>query len=98
VFHVTGVQTCALPILAATLQERFPGLRVVGTHSPPFRPLTAAEDEAICAEIEAAQPDLVWVGLSTPKQERWMAAHRERLSAPVQIGRASWRKEWSSPC
>lgn len=72
--------------LAATLQERFPGLRVVGTHSPPFRPLTAAEDEAICAEIEAAQPDLVWVGLSTPKQERWMAAHRERLSAPVLLG------------
>lgn len=63
-----------------------PGLDVVGTITPPFRALTPAEDEAIVAEINAARPDIVWVGLSTPKQERWMAAHIGRLEAPVLIG------------
>lgn len=72
--------------LAHNLQSRFPGLRVVGAYSPPFRPLTPAEDEAVVAGINAARPHIVWVGLSTPKQERWMAAHRERLLANVLIG------------
>jgi N-acetylglucosaminyldiphosphoundecaprenol N-acetyl-beta-D-mannosaminyltransferase len=72
--------------LAERLAERFPGLKVAGTCSPPFRPLHPDEDEAATARIELAAPDLVWVGLSTPKQERWMAAHRPRLSAPVLLG------------
>jgi N-acetylglucosaminyldiphosphoundecaprenol N-acetyl-beta-D-mannosaminyltransferase len=72
--------------LAERLAERFPGLEVAGTYSPPFRELTPAEDAAIVARIEQAAPDLVWVGLSTPKQERWMAAHHDRLSAPVLLG------------
>jgi N-acetylglucosaminyldiphosphoundecaprenol N-acetyl-beta-D-mannosaminyltransferase len=72
--------------LAARLAERFPGLRVAGTWSPPFRPLTPEEDEALVERINAAAPDLVWVGLSTPKQERWMAAHVGRLRAPVLLG------------
>ena len=57
------------------LTARFPGLRVAGTYSPPFRPLTPEEDAEVVERINAAAPDLVWVGLSTPKQERWMAAH-----------------------
>ena len=61
--------------LAEQLTARFPGLSVAGTYSPPFRPLTAAEDADVVERINAAAPDLVWVGLSTPKQERWMAAH-----------------------
>lgn len=61
------------------LVERFPGLRVVGVHSPPFRPLTPEEDDAIVEEIHASGADIVFVGLSTPKQERWMAAHAGRL-------------------
>jgi N-acetylglucosaminyldiphosphoundecaprenol N-acetyl-beta-D-mannosaminyltransferase len=73
-------------LLAARLQAWFPGLRVVGTYSPPFRPLTDEEDEAIVEQINAAGPDIVWVGLSTPKQERWMAAHAGRLHAPVLVG------------
>jgi N-acetylglucosaminyldiphosphoundecaprenol N-acetyl-beta-D-mannosaminyltransferase len=73
-------------LLAEKLKARFPGLRVVGTYSPPFRPLTDEEDAAIVAEINQLAPDLVWVGLSTPKQERWMAAHRDRLEAPVLFG------------
>jgi N-acetylglucosaminyldiphosphoundecaprenol N-acetyl-beta-D-mannosaminyltransferase len=72
--------------LAERLAERFPGLRVTGTYSPPFRELTPAEDAAIVARIEQAAPDLIWVGLGTPKQERWMAAHRDQLSAPVLLG------------
>ena len=63
------------------LVEQFPGLQVVGLHSPPFRPLTPEEDEAILDEIHASGADIVWVGLSTPKQERWMAAHAGRLRA-----------------
>ena len=72
--------------LAERLTARYPGLQVVGTHSPPFRPATDAEDAAIVEEIDRARPDIVWVGLSTPKQERWMAAHVGRLEAPVLIG------------
>ena len=72
--------------LAERLRARFPKLEVVGGYSPPFRPLTAEEDAEVVARINAAAPDIVWVGLSTPKQERWMFEHRARLSAPVFIG------------
>ncbi len=72
--------------LAERLVERFPGLRVAGTESPPYRPLPRAEDAAAVARIDASGADLVWVGLSTPKQERWMAAHRPLLAAPVLLG------------
>ena len=73
-------------LLADRLRERFPGLQVVGVYSPPFRPLTSEEDAALCRMVDDARPDIVWVGLSTPKQERWMAAHVGRLSAPVLVG------------
>lgn len=79
---VTGVPE----LLAARLQARFPGLRIAGAHSPPFRPLTAAEDADIIAEINRAGPDIIWVGLGTPKQDLWMAAQRAQLRAPVLIG------------
>jgi len=72
--------------LASKLQARFPGLQVVGTYCPPFKPLTPEEDEAIVAQINEAKPDIIWVGLSTPKQERWMSAHLGRLNAPVMVG------------
>lgn len=72
--------------LARIMSERFPGLVVAGTWTPPFRPLTAEEDAEVVAEINASGADLVWVGLSTPKQERWMADHRARLDAPVLLG------------
>jgi N-acetylglucosaminyldiphosphoundecaprenol N-acetyl-beta-D-mannosaminyltransferase len=65
---------------------RFPGLCIAGTWSPPFRTLTTAEEDEIVTRIEEARPDVVWVGLSTPKQERWMARFRPRLSASVLIG------------
>jgi len=72
--------------LAATLKARYPTLPVAGTVTPPFRPLTPEEDEAMIARINAAAPDIVWVGLSTPKQEFWMASHVGRLNASVLVG------------
>jgi N-acetylglucosaminyldiphosphoundecaprenol N-acetyl-beta-D-mannosaminyltransferase len=73
-------------MLATRLQSRFAGLRVAGTYSPPFRPLSEEEDRLVVERINAARPDIVWVGISTPKQERWMAEHIERLNAPVLVG------------
>ncbi len=73
-------------ILGARLVERFPGFRVAGTWSPPFRPLTPEEDAELIERIDGSGATLVWVGLSTPKQERWMAAHAGRLRAPVLLG------------
>ncbi len=72
--------------LAANLQRRFPGLQVVGIHSPPFRPLTLEEDKQVVQIINQAVPDIVWVGLSTPKQEQWMVTHIGRVKPPVLIG------------
>jgi N-acetylglucosaminyldiphosphoundecaprenol N-acetyl-beta-D-mannosaminyltransferase len=72
--------------LTETFRSRFSGLNVVGAYSPPFRPLTPEEDEKIVEMINAAAPDILWVGLSTPKQEKWMHAHRDRLRVPVLVG------------
>jgi N-acetylglucosaminyldiphosphoundecaprenol N-acetyl-beta-D-mannosaminyltransferase len=72
--------------LAERLCQKFPGLQVVGTYSPPFRPLTPGEDAQIVEMINAANPDVVWVGLSSPKQDFWMAEHVGRIKAPVMVG------------
>ncbi|HEX8940878.1 MAG TPA: WecB/TagA/CpsF family glycosyltransferase [Candidatus Limnocylindrales bacterium] len=72
--------------LARRLQDRFPGLVVAGTMSPPFGEVSEPEDGRTVERIQAARPDIVWVGLSTPKQERWMATHVGRLGPPVLIG------------
>lgn len=73
-------------LLAERLTARFPGLQVAGAESPPFRPLTDEESRATQARINASGAVLVWVGLSTPKQERWMAANRPALDAAVLLG------------
>jgi N-acetylglucosaminyldiphosphoundecaprenol N-acetyl-beta-D-mannosaminyltransferase len=67
--------------LASRLRAQYPGVRIVGTLSPPFRDLTIEEDAAVVAAINAATPDYVWVGLGAPKQDLWVAAHRAQLSA-----------------
>jgi len=72
--------------LRDTFQERHPGLKVVGTECPPYRPLSEAEDAAEVARINEARPDIIWVGLGAPKQERWMADHWDRLNASILIG------------
>jgi N-acetylglucosaminyldiphosphoundecaprenol N-acetyl-beta-D-mannosaminyltransferase len=72
--------------LRARMEERFPGLVVVGTYCPPFRPLTDEEGAEIIADINQRTPDLVWVGLSTPKQEIFMERFHRDLKAKVMIG------------
>jgi N-acetylglucosaminyldiphosphoundecaprenol N-acetyl-beta-D-mannosaminyltransferase len=72
--------------LRGELAKRFPGLVVAGTFSPPFGAVPDDEDQATVRMINEARPDIVWVGLSTPKQEYWMAGHVGRIDAPVMIG------------
>lgn len=74
-----------LTVLKSRLLTSFPGLKIAGTISPPFRKLTAEEDEAIVAQINASGAGVVWVSLGCPKQELWMAAHRGRINA-VMVG------------
>jgi N-acetylglucosaminyldiphosphoundecaprenol N-acetyl-beta-D-mannosaminyltransferase len=74
-----------LEILQRVLLERFPGLRIAGAYSPPFRALTDAEDAEVVERINASGAGTVWVSLGCPKQEKWMAAHRGRINA-VMIG------------
>jgi N-acetylglucosaminyldiphosphoundecaprenol N-acetyl-beta-D-mannosaminyltransferase len=76
----------ALVQLTDNLRRRYPGLRIVGGHVPPFRPLSPEEEDAVVADINRAAPDVVWVGIGVPKQEKWMARLRERLDAPVLVG------------
>ena len=72
--------------LATRLTRRFPGLEIAGMYSPPYRPLTAEEDSRVIHAINDTNPDIVWVGLSTPMQEYWMHEHLGRISAPVMAG------------
>jgi N-acetylglucosaminyldiphosphoundecaprenol N-acetyl-beta-D-mannosaminyltransferase len=73
-------------LLAQKLQAKFPKLSVVGTFTPPFRPLTDAELRQLQAQVAAARPDIFWVGLSTPKQERFMAEFLPQLDATLMVG------------
>jgi N-acetylglucosaminyldiphosphoundecaprenol N-acetyl-beta-D-mannosaminyltransferase len=72
--------------LRRSLMVRFPGIQVTGTLTPAFGPISEQEDRVAVERVNGARPDIVWVGLGTPKQERWMAAHLGRLTAPVMIG------------
>lgn len=72
-------------LLAKNLQSRFSDLKIAGTYSPPFRP-TIVEEPQVIEQINQATPDIIWVGLGTPKQDLWMATHRSLLTAPVLIG------------
>jgi N-acetylglucosaminyldiphosphoundecaprenol N-acetyl-beta-D-mannosaminyltransferase len=71
--------------LAGILESKY-GINVAGICSPPFHELSEREDEKIVSSIYSVEPDVLWVGLSTPKQERWMYEHRHRLRVPVVIG------------
>jgi N-acetylglucosaminyldiphosphoundecaprenol N-acetyl-beta-D-mannosaminyltransferase len=81
-----GREPGALDRLERSLRERYPGLRIAGGHSPPHRPLGAAEEREVAERINRAHPDVVWVGIGVPKQEKWMARMRDALEAPVLVG------------
>ena len=72
--------------LAATLRSRFGDFNLVGTYSPPVRPAGFTEDEDVVSTIRQLKPDVVWVGLSTPKQELWLCNHMNRIGSGVGIG------------
>ncbi len=76
----------ALAQLALELRRAHPGLQIVGGYSPPHRDLTPEEEERLASEINASGAEVVWIGIGVPKQEKWMARMRPRLSAPVLIG------------
>jgi N-acetylglucosaminyldiphosphoundecaprenol N-acetyl-beta-D-mannosaminyltransferase len=72
--------------LALSLRRRHPGIQVVGGYSPPFRPLSQEEEDAVARQINEARADVLWVGIGVPKQEKWMARMRDRLDVPVMCG------------
>ena len=73
-------------LLAEKLKARFPKLQVAGTYTPPFRPLNFEEEKQLQAMVHAAKPDIFWVGLSTPKQEKFMAEYLSKLDVALMIG------------
>lgn len=85
-FLYGGWPTTVVEELARKLKERFPGIQIVGTYAPPFRPLTQEEDDIVVDMINSARPDVVWIGLGAAKEEFWVEAHVGRLFAPVLIG------------
>jgi N-acetylglucosaminyldiphosphoundecaprenol N-acetyl-beta-D-mannosaminyltransferase len=76
----------ALVQLALNLRQRYPGVKIVGGYSPPFRSLTDEESDRVVDDINSCGADVVWVGIGQPKQERWMAEFRDRLESPVLVG------------
>jgi N-acetylglucosaminyldiphosphoundecaprenol N-acetyl-beta-D-mannosaminyltransferase len=72
--------------LRAELLRRFPGMQIVGTYTPPFRPLNAEEEQDLGLQLKASQADILWCGLSTPKQERFISAYLDRLPVKLMVG------------
>ena len=68
------------------LSQRYPGLRVVGTYTPPFRPLSEAEETELCELFARLKPDVTWIGLGAPKQEFFMAQHLSRFDTTLMVG------------
>ena len=81
-----GGRPDSLSALIDSLRERFPNLPIAGSYSPPFRPLSESEDQAIQQQIRSSRADIVFVGISTPKQERWMFEHRDAFPGSILIG------------
>jgi N-acetylglucosaminyldiphosphoundecaprenol N-acetyl-beta-D-mannosaminyltransferase len=85
-FLYGGRNQGALVQLALNLRRRYPGIKIVGGYSPPFRELDDDERAALTGEINGSGADVVWVGIGQPKQEKWMAQMRDAIEAPVMVG------------
>ena len=68
------------------LERKFPGIKVKETFTPPFRPLNEEEEKELIQLVDECKPDIFWVGLSTPKQERFMAEYLPKLDVKVMVG------------
>ncbi len=84
-FYLYGGAPDVVTKMREYLQGRFPYLRIVGHHSPPFGPMTADEDAAVCAEINRLRPDVILVGLGTPKQDYWIDEHLTKIPGAVMV-------------
>lgn len=84
-FFLYGGSPGAPDKMEAYLRQRFDGINIVGKYSPPFRALSPQEDQAVCDMINAAKPDIVWVGLGSPKQDVWISEHRDRIRGTIMI-------------
>ncbi|WP_150047525.1 WecB/TagA/CpsF family glycosyltransferase [Methylomonas rhizoryzae] len=81
-----GGKPDVLEDLVSKMRAKYPGVEIVGWHSPPFRPLSAEEDAQLVSLINDAKADFLWVGLGAPKQEKWIDAHLSQVQVPVQVG------------
>jgi N-acetylglucosaminyldiphosphoundecaprenol N-acetyl-beta-D-mannosaminyltransferase len=72
--------------LALSMRRRHPGIKITGGYSPPFRSLSHEEEKGLVKQINDARPDVLWVGIGVPKQEKWMARMRDQLDVPVMCG------------
>jgi N-acetylglucosaminyldiphosphoundecaprenol N-acetyl-beta-D-mannosaminyltransferase len=72
--------------LRDALTQRYPGLKVVGTYTPPFRPLNGPEESDVCELLARLKPDVTWIGLGAPKQELFMAQHLKRFDTTLMVG------------
>lgn len=82
-FYLYGGAPEVLEQMKLFLVEHFPHIRIVGAYSPPFRALSESEDDAICAQINLLKPDIILVGLGTPKQDYWIDDHLEKIRGAV---------------
>ena len=81
-----GSRQETLDKLKVELEQKYPGIKIAGMYSPPYRELTASEKMNVIDEINAAAPDCIWVGLGAPKQEKWMNSHRHVLNRGLMFG------------
>jgi|688.fasta_scaffold01791_16 N-acetylglucosaminyldiphosphoundecaprenol N-acetyl-beta-D-mannosaminyltransferase len=82
--YYLGGSEATLERIRARHVERFPGLRIAGTYSPPYCETFADTDLAAMADrVNQATPDVLWIGLGAPKQEKWILANRDRLRVPL---------------
>lgn len=81
-----GGQEGVAELLADELIRKVPGLQIAGIYTPPFRPLLPYEEAELIAMVAEAKPDIFWVGLGTPKQERFMAEYMDKLDVRIMIG------------
>lgn len=72
--------------LRLVLERRFRGINVVGTYTPPFRPLNSEEEAELVNQVRESRPDILWVGIGAPKQERFMAQYLQQLRVPLMVG------------
>ena len=81
-----GGKPGVVEMLQGKLQQQLPSLHIVGMYTPPFEELSEAQESQLRARIAESKPDILWVGLSTPKQERFMASHLGKLEVRLMAG------------